>query len=326
MMENHQPLTSLDGASNRNTPERFLHAHYSQDCTEENHSVPQEGQGDLTDIKTDVIKEEKGMYVRGDQQCKEEEIPTDISTASGSDVPPAGAKKTMKRKGSVEKEIAKRCPIKEDASAAVLEEPSGSDVLPAGAKKTMKRKGPVEKEIDKRCPIKEDASAAVLEEPSGSDVPPAGAKKTMKRKGTEDKEIDKRRPIKEDASAAVLEEPSGSDMPPAGAKKTMKRKGLKEKEIAKRRPNKEDASAAVLEEPRSSTSRCIKGERSGNTSTQAFSPTGNKQPRIVQAAAPADSLAVEVPGPRRRTQSRLVDIKNCVSDIIAFFEKHLLNL
>ncbi|XP_063805675.1 oocyte zinc finger protein XlCOF7.1-like isoform X2 [Pseudophryne corroboree] len=112
MMENHRPLTSLDGASNRNTPERCPRPLYSQDRTEENHSVQQEGQGeDLTNIKaeslgeeetyvtdikaectdgeeetygTDIkienIKEEEETYVMGDQQCKEEEIPTDIST------------------------------------------------------------------------------------------------------------------------------------------------------------------------------------------------------------------------------------------------------
>ncbi|XP_075071162.1 uncharacterized protein LOC142160107 isoform X1 [Mixophyes fleayi] len=81
MMENHQPLTSLDGSSNRNTPERCPRPLYSQDCTEENHSIPQEYQGeDVTNLKVEDIKGEEETYVRGDQQCKEEEIPTDIST------------------------------------------------------------------------------------------------------------------------------------------------------------------------------------------------------------------------------------------------------
>ncbi|XP_063805646.1 zinc finger protein 34-like isoform X1 [Pseudophryne corroboree] len=75
MMENYRPLTSLDGASNRNTPERCPRPLYSQ---EENHSVPQECKSeDLTNIK--AVGEEE-TYVRGDQQCKEEEIPTDIGT------------------------------------------------------------------------------------------------------------------------------------------------------------------------------------------------------------------------------------------------------
>ncbi|XP_075070711.1 uncharacterized protein LOC142159829 [Mixophyes fleayi] len=77
MMENHQPLTSLDGSSNRNTPERCPRLLYSQDCIEENPSIPQGKE--LTDGKVEDIKEEE-TYVRGDQQCKEEEIPTDIST------------------------------------------------------------------------------------------------------------------------------------------------------------------------------------------------------------------------------------------------------
>ncbi|XP_063805135.1 oocyte zinc finger protein XlCOF29-like [Pseudophryne corroboree] len=44
MMENHWPLTSLDGPSNRDTPERCPRPLYSQDCTEENHRIPQEDQ------------------------------------------------------------------------------------------------------------------------------------------------------------------------------------------------------------------------------------------------------------------------------------------
>ncbi|XP_075070922.1 uncharacterized protein LOC142159931 isoform X2 [Mixophyes fleayi] len=79
MMEDHQPLTSLDGSSCRNTPERCPSPLYSQDCADENYSDPQKYQGeDLTDIK--VEEEEEETYVRGDQQCKEEEVPTDIST------------------------------------------------------------------------------------------------------------------------------------------------------------------------------------------------------------------------------------------------------
>ncbi|XP_063805604.1 acidic leucine-rich nuclear phosphoprotein 32 family member B-like [Pseudophryne corroboree] len=127
MMENHRPLTSLDGPSNRDTPERCPRPLYSQDCTEEYHRIPQEDQEErlsdikvedtegeeetyvtdikaediegeeetyVTDIKaediegeeetyvTDIMAEdiegEEETYVRGDQQCKEEEIPTDI--------------------------------------------------------------------------------------------------------------------------------------------------------------------------------------------------------------------------------------------------------
>ncbi|XP_063819155.1 LOW QUALITY PROTEIN: uncharacterized protein LOC135057187 [Pseudophryne corroboree] len=81
MMENHLPLTSLDGPSNRNTPERCPCPLYSQDCTGENPRIPQEDQDeDLTNIKVDDTEGEDETYVRGDHQCKEEEIPTDISS------------------------------------------------------------------------------------------------------------------------------------------------------------------------------------------------------------------------------------------------------
>ncbi|XP_063813882.1 zinc finger protein OZF-like [Pseudophryne corroboree] len=84
MMENHRPLTSLDGPSNRDTPQRCPRPLYSQDCTQENHRIPQEYQSEgLTYIKVEVTEGEEETYVRGDQQCKEEEIPTDISTAGG---------------------------------------------------------------------------------------------------------------------------------------------------------------------------------------------------------------------------------------------------
>ncbi|XP_075061718.1 uncharacterized protein LOC142150425 [Mixophyes fleayi] len=84
-MENHQILTSLDGSGNRNTPERCPCPLYSQNCKQENHSIPQEYQIDvLTDIKVETIEGEEEMYLRGDQQCKEEEIPTDTSTDGSS--------------------------------------------------------------------------------------------------------------------------------------------------------------------------------------------------------------------------------------------------
>ncbi|XP_063814062.1 zinc finger protein 420-like isoform X2 [Pseudophryne corroboree] len=83
MMENHRPLTSLDGPSNRNTPERCPRP-YSSDYTEEDHSVPQEDQcEDLNVIKVEDLdlEEEEEMSMIGDLPYKEEEeIPTGIST------------------------------------------------------------------------------------------------------------------------------------------------------------------------------------------------------------------------------------------------------
>ncbi|XP_063805643.1 gastrula zinc finger protein XlCGF57.1-like isoform X3 [Pseudophryne corroboree] len=83
MMENHRPLTSLDGASNRNTPERCPRPLYSQDHTEENHSVPQERQDENVSDKVKDKKEAEETYVRGDKLCKEAEIRTGIGTADG---------------------------------------------------------------------------------------------------------------------------------------------------------------------------------------------------------------------------------------------------
>ncbi|XP_063805485.1 retinitis pigmentosa 1-like 1 protein [Pseudophryne corroboree] len=83
MMENHRPLTSLDGPSKRDTPERCSLPLYSQDCTEENPRIPQEDQEErLSDIKTDDTEGEEEMYVSDikgeDIEGEEETYVTDI--------------------------------------------------------------------------------------------------------------------------------------------------------------------------------------------------------------------------------------------------------
>ncbi|XP_063804845.1 oocyte zinc finger protein XlCOF7.1-like [Pseudophryne corroboree] len=84
MMENHRPLTSLDGASSRNTPERCPRSLYSQDNTEENHSVPQEGQGeDLINFKTEDIQGEEETYVT---DIKAEDIETYVTDIKEEDI------------------------------------------------------------------------------------------------------------------------------------------------------------------------------------------------------------------------------------------------
>ncbi|XP_063814010.1 oocyte zinc finger protein XlCOF7.1-like [Pseudophryne corroboree] len=84
MMENHQPLTSLDGPSNRDTPERCPRPLYSQDCTVENHRIPQEHQVEhLTEMKVEPMEGEEDMYISADQQCRKEDITTDNSTVDG---------------------------------------------------------------------------------------------------------------------------------------------------------------------------------------------------------------------------------------------------
>ncbi|PIO30229.1 hypothetical protein AB205_0084000, partial [Aquarana catesbeiana] len=68
-----------DGSSNRNPPERCPHPLYSRDSTQEDQEIPQEDQEEnIMDDKTEVKKEEE-PYMRGDQ-CKEEDIPLEIST------------------------------------------------------------------------------------------------------------------------------------------------------------------------------------------------------------------------------------------------------
>ncbi|XP_075698993.1 uncharacterized protein LOC142663995 isoform X2 [Rhinoderma darwinii] len=74
------------GSSRRNPPERCPRPLHSQDCTEENHNVPENYQGeDLTNIKAEDEAEEERM--RGDQPCKskvEEEIPGGVTTENPS--------------------------------------------------------------------------------------------------------------------------------------------------------------------------------------------------------------------------------------------------
>ncbi|XP_063805814.1 acidic leucine-rich nuclear phosphoprotein 32 family member A-like [Pseudophryne corroboree] len=83
MMENHRPLTSLDGPSNRDTPERCPRPLYSEDCTEENHRIPQEDQEErLSDIKSEDVEGEEETYVADikaeDTEGEEETYLTDI--------------------------------------------------------------------------------------------------------------------------------------------------------------------------------------------------------------------------------------------------------
>ncbi|XP_073450538.1 uncharacterized protein [Aquarana catesbeiana] len=74
MMDNQPPLTSPDGSSNGNPPERCPRSLYSRDSTQEDHTIPHHHQNkNLMDIK-DEVKEEEETYVMGDQQFKEEVV------------------------------------------------------------------------------------------------------------------------------------------------------------------------------------------------------------------------------------------------------------
>ncbi|XP_075698652.1 uncharacterized protein LOC142663729 isoform X2 [Rhinoderma darwinii] len=75
MMADHRNHTSPERSSMRKTSGKTTASIYSQDFPEGNHKV--EG---LTDIKVEVRAIKEKNYVRCDQQCKGEEIPTDINT------------------------------------------------------------------------------------------------------------------------------------------------------------------------------------------------------------------------------------------------------
>ncbi|PIO10288.1 hypothetical protein AB205_0040270 [Aquarana catesbeiana] len=73
MMENQPPLTSPDGSSNENPPERCPRPLYSRDSTQEDHTTPYRDQGEeLKDIKVENKEEEEERLVSGDQQSMKE--------------------------------------------------------------------------------------------------------------------------------------------------------------------------------------------------------------------------------------------------------------
>ncbi|PIO37928.1 hypothetical protein AB205_0124040 [Aquarana catesbeiana] len=94
MIDNKPPLTSPDGSSNGNPPERCPRLLYSQDSTQEGHTIPHHHQsGNLRDSEVEGKAEEEETCVRGDQQSMEEDgitgtfieedIPAEISTVHG---------------------------------------------------------------------------------------------------------------------------------------------------------------------------------------------------------------------------------------------------
>ncbi|XP_073450213.1 uncharacterized protein [Aquarana catesbeiana] len=85
LMENRPPLTSPDGSRNRNPPERCSRPLYSRDSTQEHHEIPQEDQVmlEVTQTERKTREEAKEMSMMGGDPCKEEEIPTQISTDPG---------------------------------------------------------------------------------------------------------------------------------------------------------------------------------------------------------------------------------------------------
>ncbi|XP_073451049.1 uncharacterized protein [Aquarana catesbeiana] len=69
MMENQPPLTSPDGSSNGNPPERCPCPLYSRDSTQEGYTIPHHHQDEkLKDIKAEIKEEEEEMSINGAQQ------------------------------------------------------------------------------------------------------------------------------------------------------------------------------------------------------------------------------------------------------------------
>ncbi|XP_073467601.1 uncharacterized protein [Aquarana catesbeiana] len=65
MMDNQPPLTSPDGSSNGNPPERCPHPLYSRDSTQEDHTIPHHHQSENLGDYNIVIKEE---YKKNDEE------------------------------------------------------------------------------------------------------------------------------------------------------------------------------------------------------------------------------------------------------------------
>ncbi|PIO27786.1 hypothetical protein AB205_0115860 [Aquarana catesbeiana] len=90
--EGHKDM--MEPPNTRNPPERCPHPLYSQDSTQEDHTIPHcYKSGDPIDIEFEVKAEEEERYVRDDQQSMEEDgitgtfieedTPTEISTVDG---------------------------------------------------------------------------------------------------------------------------------------------------------------------------------------------------------------------------------------------------
>ncbi|XP_068112044.1 zinc finger protein ZFP2-like isoform X3 [Hyperolius riggenbachi] len=90
MMQNPLPLTSPAVSGNRYPPEGCTGPLYSLDCTQEDPTIPHHYQrADVITIKVDFKEEPEETYVMGDEPCKEEEIPSQISKDVSSNINPS---------------------------------------------------------------------------------------------------------------------------------------------------------------------------------------------------------------------------------------------
>ncbi|XP_072279571.1 uncharacterized protein [Pyxicephalus adspersus] len=72
MMEDHQTLTSPNGSSNRNPPEKCPHPLHHRKISLD--------QGENLTIKSEAKKEAEGLYVMADEPCMKKDIPPGISS------------------------------------------------------------------------------------------------------------------------------------------------------------------------------------------------------------------------------------------------------
>ncbi|XP_068099791.1 zinc finger protein 436-like isoform X2 [Hyperolius riggenbachi] len=87
IMENQPPFTSPGGSSNRTSPERYTGPLYSEDCTQEDHTIPHPHQGEeVTDVKLEDGDDEE-THVKEEQQSAEE---SDMMGTSDSGMPLPG--------------------------------------------------------------------------------------------------------------------------------------------------------------------------------------------------------------------------------------------
>ncbi|XP_073467611.1 uncharacterized protein [Aquarana catesbeiana] len=88
MMDNQPPLTSPDGSSNGNPPERCPRPLYSRDSTQEDHTIPHHHQsGNLRDSKVEVkeeIKEEDGVMEESESLKQHKDLSQDTMVESSS--------------------------------------------------------------------------------------------------------------------------------------------------------------------------------------------------------------------------------------------------
>ncbi|XP_040177664.1 oocyte zinc finger protein XlCOF6.1-like isoform X1 [Rana temporaria] len=84
LMEKRPPLTSPDGSSNGNPPERRPRPLYSRDSSQEHQEIPQDYQVELdvdqTNCRAEAKEEAEEPYLSGDESSREWENPPEIST------------------------------------------------------------------------------------------------------------------------------------------------------------------------------------------------------------------------------------------------------